>query len=237
MTRRAVIVTGGTRGLGRALVEEFLARDYDVLATFGRDEIAATAMRSAHGGAGEQLTTLMTGAAAGGATWDESARAWIDRLGAAELTLVNNASAPVRPEPLHYTSMDEARAHLETSCLLSLRWIQLASRHLARTRRGVVVNVLTSAIWAPVPKGFGVYVMAKSGLEGLTRAAAAELASHGVRVFSVSPTFMETNLTRDWPGAAKPPRPTLTPTGAARKIIELTADSAVIGAGEDYRLE
>lgn len=80
---------------------------------------------------------------------------------------------------------------------------------------------------------------AKHALRGLTLALAAEYAERGVRVFSVSPGFMDAPLTKGWDSRLRDiiranSSRTTEPIGAARRLLELVTDETVLGCGEDY---
>jgi NAD(P)-dependent dehydrogenase (short-subunit alcohol dehydrogenase family) len=111
-------------------------------------------------------------------------------------------------------------------------------QRMVRARRGTVVNILSASIHDPVPKGFGGYVLAKQALRGFTVALAAEYVDRGLRVFSVSPPYMETPLTAAW---SEQLRAAMAPGRAdvseiAREILALVRDPAVGLRGEDYRV-
>jgi NAD(P)-dependent dehydrogenase (short-subunit alcohol dehydrogenase family) len=110
---------------------------------------------------------------------------------------------------------------------------------MLRKGSGVIVNVLTSAIDGQTPKGFAAYVTAKYALRGLTLALAAEYAERGIRIFSVSPGFMDTPLTQKWDSRLREIIRTnssrLTePIEAAKRLLELVTDETTPGRGEDY---
>jgi NAD(P)-dependent dehydrogenase (short-subunit alcohol dehydrogenase family) len=104
---------------------------------------------------------------------------------------------------------------------------------------GTIVNVLTSAIEGAPPKGFAAYLTAKYALQGFTLALAAEYATRGVRVFSVSPGYMETPLTQQWDARlseairANAGRITV-PAEAAARIFNLVTAGEALGRGENY---
>ena len=102
-----------------------------------------------------------------------------------------------------------------------------------------IVNVLTAAIEGAPPKGFAAYLTAKYALQGFTLALAAEYAARGIKIFSVSPGYMETPLTEQWDSRLREAirvnsgRISI-PTEAAARIVELVQDGAVLGRGENY---
>jgi NAD(P)-dependent dehydrogenase (short-subunit alcohol dehydrogenase family) len=91
----------------------------------------------------------------------------------------------------------------------------------------------------PTPKGFAAYLTAKHALRGLTLALAAEYAERGVRVFSVSPGFMDTPLTKRWDSRLREiiranSLHVSDPIQAAKRLVELVDNKTAVGQGEDY---
>src|SRR5207249_11842329 len=72
---------------------------------------------------------------------------------------------------------------------------QAAARHMAQARSGVIVNMSSQMGHVGTERERAVYVMTKHAVEGLTKAMAAELAPKGVRVCSIAPTFIMTQMT------------------------------------------
>ena len=114
------------------------------------------------------------------------------------LTLVHNACASFSPMPMQQLSWQD----FENNILVAVKGAWFCSQPLIRLMikkgNGSIVNILTSAIEGSPPKGFAAYVTAKHALKGFTLALAIEYAARGIRVFSVSPGYMETSLTQQW---------------------------------------
>jgi NAD(P)-dependent dehydrogenase (short-subunit alcohol dehydrogenase family) len=110
---------------------------------------------------------------------------------------------------------------------------------MVKRKSGAIVTILTNAIEGMPPKGFAAYATAKHALRGFTLALATEYASRGIKVFSVSPGYMDTPLSQQWDMRlrelirANSERITIPATAAAR-ILELVEDSNVPGKGEIY---
>jgi len=182
------VVTGGTRGLGRAISLAFGAAGCEVLALYERDTHAAQLLEAELAAAG-----IAGRAMRHDVTQDEFPAVPAGK----RLVLINNAAAHFEPQPLHLIEWHE----LVRNLLVALKGSFVASRALLRPMLrqggGTIVNVLSSSVYS-TPKGFGAYVPAKLAVHGLTRSLAAEYAERGLRVFSVSPGFMDTRLTREW---------------------------------------
>ena len=107
---------------------------------------------------------------------------------------VNNAGSNI-PEPF----VEVSEAHLDRLLDLNVRAAFLAAQAAARKMletksRGVIIN-MSSQMGHVGAVNRSVYCLTKHALEGLTKAAALELAPHGIRVVSIAPTFIETPLT------------------------------------------
>ena len=98
-------------------------------------------------------------------------------------------------------------------------------RLMVKNKRGAIVNVLTSAIHGIPPKGFAAYTVAKHALRGMTLALAGEYSRRGVKVFSVSPGYMDTALTQQWDSrfreVARTNSRNTDPVVAAKRVFEL----------------
>ena len=233
--KRTVIITGGTKGLGREMSLAFGSQGYYVMALYASDDAAA-----------QQLRVALDAAKADGCVlrYDvsvEDARIWNrpEIQDADSLTLIHNACAPFSPVPMHQLRWRDFEVNFNVAVKAGWLCSQALIRPMLKKGGGTIVNILTSAIEGSPPKGFGAYVTAKHALRGLTLALAAEYAARGVRVFSVSPGFMETPLTGQWDDRmreairAAATRVTI-PSEAAARIGELVENAAVAGQGENY---
>lgn len=217
-----VAITGGTSGLGLALVQALSARGARV-AFIARD--AARVRRLAqdlpgtHGIVGDiarrddiHPIALQVGAALGG----------LD-------VLVNNASSlgPVPLALLADTECEDLEAALATNLLGPFRLGKALLGALAASARtgapSLVINISSDAAVTPYP-GWGAYGASKAALHHLSRIWDAELREHGVRVFSVDPGDMDTPLH----ALAVPdadPATLQRPADAARTIVALIANT------------
>lgn len=233
--KRTVIITGGTKGLGREMSLAFSREGYYVIAFYASDDAAAQQLRVSFNESKADGCVLCHDATS------EDAGVWNrpEIQGAESLTLVHNACAPFSPAPMHQLGWQDFESNFNVAVKAGWLCSQALIRLMLKNKRGTIVNILTSAVEGSPPKGFGAYVTAKHALRGLTLALAAEYAARGVRVFSVSPGFMETPLTEQWDFRMKEAmrsassRITLPPE-ASRRIVELVESEAVAGHGEDY---
>jgi 3-oxoacyl-[acyl-carrier protein] reductase len=232
---RVVVITGAAGGLGAALTLTLGGRGFHVLALCRGDTSAARelgARMAAAGVRGEILRHDITSTEAA----DTLSRS--DAIGAAtELMLVNNACAKLEPRPFHLHEWSEIQAALDVAAKGSFLCTRALLRPLV-AKRGTVVSVLSRAVTGEVPKGFAGYIIAKSALLGASRALAAEYAGR-LRVFTVSPGFMDTPLT-----AGLDPRlreamradGVRTVESVAEAITDRACSEQTPGRGEDYPL-
>ena len=178
---KVALVTGGGRGLGAACVRGLHAAGAEVIAV----------ARS-----GDQLAELAR-QCAGLQTWceDVTGDAFLARLRALTRldVLVNNAGFN-DPQPM----LEMSTESLDNMLNLNVRSVYLASQaalSVMQRTGGSVVNMSSQMGHVGSPKRT-VYCMTKHAVEGLTKAMAVEVASLGVRVNSIAPTFVETELTR-----------------------------------------
>ena len=232
--KRTVVITGGTKGLGREIALAFGRAGYAVVALYATDAAAA-----------KSLEVELAGANITGRVWqqdvtEENSAHWNrpEILEADSLTLIHNACARFMPTPMHQLSWTDFQRSFEVAVKGGWSCSQALIRLMLKKGGGTIVNILTSAVEEMPPKGFGAYVVAKHALRGLTLAQAVEYGPRGVRVFSASPGFMTTPLTAQWDAklreAIRSGARNSDPAVAAGRVLELVESKATTGQGEDY---
>jgi len=187
-TGRTALVTGASRGIGRAIAERLLAEGANVVVT-ARGEEDLASLVEAHGA--ERV------AAVAGNIGDDAHRERLfaeadARFGGIDL-LVNNVGINPVFGPMSEITYAAALKILETNVLGATRLVQLAVAHGLPSRDGAaIVNVASIAGVASAP-GIGMYGVSKSALIGLTRQFARELAPR-VRVNAVAPAAVRTKF-------------------------------------------
>jgi 3-oxoacyl-[acyl-carrier protein] reductase len=196
---KAVLVTGASRGIGRAIALQLAAAGWDVGIGFARNHAAAEETRRAVAAAGRRAV-LCPGDLASAADREAILRAMRDGLGRLD-ALVNNAGAPprVRADLLESTeeSFDEVlAANLKGPYFLTqaaARWM-IEIRKLHADRPLHIVNISSiSEHTASVNRGE--YCLAKAGMGMMTRLYAARLAEFEIRVNEVRPGIIATDMT------------------------------------------
>jgi NAD(P)-dependent dehydrogenase (short-subunit alcohol dehydrogenase family) len=194
VTRRKVLVTGSSRGIGRAVAEAF-AQAGDIVAVHHRDspELAATVQAGLPGAGHVVVQADLRDADAVRAMVDSAA----EQLGGLDV-LVNNAAGYGRlPYPVAEVSYaDWQRAWHDTIGLnligaANVTWC--AVQHMIAAGGGAIVNVSSRGAFRGEP-GQPAYGASKAGLNALGQSLAIALAPHNITVTAVAPGFVETDM-------------------------------------------
>jgi NAD(P)-dependent dehydrogenase (short-subunit alcohol dehydrogenase family) len=187
---RVAIVTGAARGLGRAVAARLHERGASVAVNV-RD---ATRAEAAARAIGERARAVPCDVA--GADGPESiVRHTLELFGRIDI-LINNAALPLTTRFERITA-DEWRRALEVNLTAPFRLIQAALPAMKAQGYGRIVNISSTAGRMVSTLGGAHYTASKTGLLGLTRAAAKELGRYGITVNAVCPGMIDTELTRE----------------------------------------
>jgi 3-oxoacyl-[acyl-carrier protein] reductase len=196
---KVALVTGGSRGIGRAVVLELARRGARVTFTWVRGEQAAAEV--------EQLASE-EGLAVRGVKCDSRDADQVTRTVETMVAdegqldvLVANAGI-TRDQYLMLMGESEFTEVIETNLLGAFRFAKAACRPMMARRTGAIVTISSVAAIFGIP-GQANYCASKGGLASFTRALAAELAPKGVRVNCVLPGFIDTEMTAKMPRAVK----------------------------------
>ena len=185
------IVTGGSRGIGRAIVELLAAAGMDVVLTYRQDSAAAAEVVAAGQGLRIAAEPLDVRDAAACAALVEKV---VERTGKIDL-LVNNAGV-IRDNPLTALEDEEFRIVLETNMGGTFNMTRAVAPHMVAQRRGKIVNI-SSVAGEKGGRGQSNYAASKGAINAFTRAVAVELAPRGITVNAVAPGVVETEMSRD----------------------------------------
>ncbi|HEY2093989.1 MAG TPA: SDR family NAD(P)-dependent oxidoreductase [Thermoanaerobaculia bacterium] len=225
---RVAIVTGAWRGLGRAAAARLHERGASVAVNVRDPQRAGELAREI----GERAIAVPGDVAAPGVP-EEIVRKTIERFGRVDI-LVNNA-AYARSTRFPDLTADEWRTALEVNLTAPFLLIQAVLPPMKAQGYGRIINVSSSAGRQVSTLGGAHYTASKTGLLGLTRAAAKELGKFGITVNAVCPGMIDTELTHENASsdlleslAANYPVPRL---GTALEVADLICFAASEAAG------
>jgi len=235
LTGKVALVTGGSRGIGKAIALRLATQGADVAFSFKGNQAAADLCTGELEGLGRRALAVQADARD-----QESAEALVKQVleafGKVDI-LVNNAGITrddliMRMKPEDWTDV------LETNLFGAFYALKAVTRPMLKARGGRVINI-TSVSGQAGQMGQANYSSAKAGLIGLTKAAARELASRNITVNAVAPGFVLTELTQDLPDNLKAELINRTPLGrfgtteeVANAVAFLASDEAAYITGQ-----
>lgn len=186
---KIALVTGATRGIGKAIAMELAGHGATVIgtATSEAGALAITDMLAEHGGRGVVLNVNDAAAC-------ESLVTELGKSDGGPDILVNNAG--ITRDNLAMRMKDEDwQDVIDTNLSAVFRLSRAVTRNMMKARWGRIINI-TSVIGSSGNPGQANYAAAKAGVAGLARALARELGSRNITVNCVAPGFIETDMTR-----------------------------------------
>jgi 3-oxoacyl-[acyl-carrier protein] reductase len=223
---KKALVTGASRGIGRAIATELAAAGASVVLGYRSGEEEAQELAEATGGRAVQADV----------SDPDQARALVEKAGDLDI-LVNNAGL-TRDGVLARMSDEDWRTVIETNLASVFYTCRAASRPMMRKRSGAIVN-LSSIVGVHGNWGQTNYAASKAGIIGFTKSLARELGSRNVRANVVAPGYVKTRLTDVLPEEATQTMLTNTPLGklgepedVARAVRFLCSDEAAFITGD-----
>jgi 3-oxoacyl-[acyl-carrier protein] reductase len=223
---RRALVTGGSRGIGRAIAVELAEAGAEVIVGYRSGAEEAEALAAEIGGRALQADVSRA---------DEAARL-VEEAGEVEI-LVNNAGV-TKDGLIARMSDEDWRLVIDTNLSGTFHTCRAAARTMMRRRSGAIVN-LTSVVGLHGNPGQTNYAASKAGIIGFTKSLARELASRGVRVNAVAPGYIQTALTDVLPAEVRSAILANTPMGrlgrpedVAGTVRFLCSDEASFITGE-----
>jgi 3-oxoacyl-[acyl-carrier protein] reductase len=186
------LVTGGSRGIGKAIVLAFAREGADVVFTYKSSSAASEELAGQVRALGRRAMALQSDAS----QFAEASRvvdATVKEFGRLDI-LVNNAGI-TRDTLLMRMSEDDWDQVLSTNLKSAFSFSKAASRPMMSQRSGVIINISSIAGLVGNP-GQANYAAAKAGLIGLSKTLAKELSGRNIRVNAVAPGFVETDMTQ-----------------------------------------
>jgi 3-oxoacyl-[acyl-carrier protein] reductase len=228
LSGKTAVITGGARGIGRAIALRLAAQGADICFSYrGNSEAARTTAADVEA-LGRRVLTVQADVAR-----QESAKELVDaaiaEMGAIDI-LVNNAGITrddliMRMKPEDWTDV------IDTNLSGAFWTIKAATRPMMKARAGRIINI-TSVSGQAGQIGQTNYSSAKAGLIGLTKATARELGSRNITCNAVAPGFVLTDLTGDLPEALLEEAKARTPLGRFTGVEDVSAAVAFLASDE-----
>lgn len=213
MKDQVILVSGGSRGLGASMVAHFIEAGAKV-ACFSRSKTPFVTELEGH----ERFVWFQVDATDGDAL-KQMVMDIYKRHGRID-ALVNNAGAAL-DQLLAVSTDDQIAKSLALNLEAVIQLTRMVVRVMLRSGKGVVIN-MSSVLGHRGHTGTTVYAATKAGLDGFTRALAREVGKRGIRVNSVSPGFIETDMTAQMPEGQRAQVLRRTPIGRLGKPEDVT---------------
>ena len=236
---KVVLVTGGSRGIGRACAVGFGKGGAQVVITYAGNEAAANEAVGLIEQAGGKAKALKFDVA-DPAACQSAVEGVVKDFGRLDV-LVNNAGVAIDGLSMRVKDEDWDK-QLDTNLKGAFALIRAAVRPMMKQKSGCIVN-LTSIVGEMGNAGQVAYSASKAGLIGITKSLAKELASRNIRVNAVSPGFIDTDMTAKIPAEAREAMLTGIPLGrlgsadeVAHAVLFLASGNASYITGEVLRV-
>jgi 3-oxoacyl-(acyl-carrier-protein) reductase len=224
---RIALVTGASRGIGRAIATRLGGEGYTVVGTAtsdaGAEAITAYFSEAGIQGCGMKLDVADDGSVA------EVVKAVEEKYGVITV-LVNNAGI-TRDNLLMRMKPEEWNAVIETNLSSLYRVCKACVRGMMKARWGRIVNI-TSVVGVSGNAGQTNYSAAKAGMIGFTKSLAQEIGARGITVNAVAPGFIDTDMTRELPEAQRKQLLAAIPLGRLGQPEEIAAAVAFLASDD-----
>ncbi len=225
LSKKHIVVTGGSRGIGLAIVKECLLAGADVV-YLSRTQSVEHGALEAMGGRVQWIETDVTSET----SVDQSMDAAAAFLGSIDV-LVNNAGI-TRDGLIFRMKTEQWNDPLRTNLTSAFLTCRKAARLMIQAKSGSIINI-TSIVGISGNGGQTNYAASKAGLIGFTKSLAKELASRGIRVNAIAPGFIDTEMTQKLKDEIKESLRVQIPLGrlgkpedAAQAVVFLASDMA-----------
>ncbi len=224
------LITGASRGIGRAIAEALGTRGATVIGT-ATSEAGAKAITKRLADAGIKGSGMVLNVADQASV--DALMSTIDKGFGAPTILVNNAGI-TKDNLLIRMQEEEWNSIMETNLTSVYRMAKACLRKMMKVRKGRIINI-GSVIGATGNPGQTNYATAKAGMIGFTKSLAQEVGSRGITVNTVAPGFIDTDMTREMPEEQRNALLQSIPLGRMGEAKEI-ANAVVFlaSAGADY---
>jgi 3-oxoacyl-[acyl-carrier protein] reductase len=240
LTGKTALVTGASRGIGRAIAIALAEAGADVAVNYAGSEAAAAETAQAIEALGRRA--IVVRANVGKAVeFDAMVKQTLEAFGKLDI-LVNNAGI-TRDNLIMRMKEEEFDDVIETNLKGVFNGIKAVTRSMMKQRSGRIINI-SSVVGVLGNAGQANYVAAKAGVIGLTKSASRELASRGITVNAVAPGYIETDMTGKLPQEVQDGILTQIPLGrmgqpedVAAVVVYLASDAAAYMTGQTLHVD
>ena len=226
LTDRVALVTGASRGIGRAIAERLASQGATVVAAARGDNARATvAAISAAGGRAEAAGVDVTDSAA----LEQLPASIVERHGRLDIVISN--AGITRDQLLMRMKRDDWDAVIATNLTATFTLVQAAMRPMLKQRSGRIV-AMSSVVGQMGNAGQVNYAASKAGLIGFAKALAREVASRGITVNVIAPGMIETDMTRAISAEAHADLERQIPLGRLGTVDDIAAAACFLASDE-----
>ncbi|MBB6735532.1 3-oxoacyl-[acyl-carrier-protein] reductase [Cohnella zeiphila] len=240
LTGKTALVTGASRGIGRAIAIALAEAGADVAVNYSGSEAAAAETAQAIEALGRRAIVVRANVGKA-AEFDAMVQQTLETFGKLDV-LVNNAGI-TRDNLIMRMKEEEFDDVIETNLKGVFNGIKAVTRPMMKQRSGRIINI-SSVVGILGNAGQANYVAAKAGVIGLTKSASRELASRGITVNAVAPGYIETDMTGKLPKEVQDGIMAQIPLGRMGKpedvaavVVYLASDAAAYMTGQTLHVD
>jgi 3-oxoacyl-[acyl-carrier protein] reductase len=229
LSGRVALVTGASRGLGRAMALAFARQGADVVVNYRESAAAADEVVGEITAMGRRAIAVQGSTADGREACEAIVKAALDEFGKVDI-LVNNAGI-TRDDLLIRMDAEDWDAVIDTNLSGPFWMTRAVARPMMKARHGRIIN-MSSVAGRIGNAGQANYVAAKAGLIGLTKTTARELASRNITCNAIAPGLIDTDILIGMPEAATHAILQITAMGRIGKVEDVAAAAVYFASDE-----